>query len=192
MKSCANLKCIENNPQKKENFHKNKVAKDGLCRLCKICARIERKSHYLKNKQITLKNNKNYVLKNKQFVENYKKHWSKENGSRIYLNRKNNIQTRLATALRIRLLSALKGNFKKGSAIDALGCSIFELKIYLESKFTPGMSWKNYGQKGWHIDHIVPLSLFDLTNVEDLNKACHYTNLQPMWWRENIIKSNKL
>lgn len=97
---------------------------------------------------------------------------------------------RLARNLRKRLRSALKDNFKTGSAVEDLGCSIEDFKIYLESKFKDGMSWDNYGREGWHIDHIEPLSKFDLTNQQELKRACHYTNLQPMWWKDNLRKSN--
>jgi hypothetical protein len=51
------------------------------------------------------------------------------------------------------------------------------------------MSWENYGK--WHIDHIKPLSLFDLEDPEQLKQACHYTNLQPLWAEENIRKGNR-
>jgi hypothetical protein len=50
------------------------------------------------------------------------------------------------------------------------------------------MSWNNYGK--WHIDHVMPLSAFNLNNIEDVKKACHYTNLQPLWAIDNIKKSN--
>jgi hypothetical protein len=69
-----------------------------------------------------------------------------------------------------------------------LGCSIPELKTYLESKFQEGMSWENWGIYGWHIDHIIPLDAFNLTNREEFLKACHYTNLQPLWAEENLKK----
>lgn len=72
-----------------------------------------------------------------------------------------------------------------------IGCSGQELKKYLESKFLLGMSWENYGKFGWHVDHIKPLSKFNLSNAEEIEKANHYTNLQPLWWRDNLQKLNK-
>jgi hypothetical protein len=101
----------------------------------------------------------------------------------------NNIKIRLADNLRSRLKGAFKNNCKTGSAVRDLGCSIEELRIYLESKFQPGMSWDNYGFRGWHIDHIIPLAKFDLTDREELLKACHYTNLQPLWAEDNMRKN---
>lgn len=99
---------------------------------------------------------------------------------------------KLRKNLRIRLYHALKSNLKNGSAVKDLGCSLEELKQHLESKFQPGMTWENYNFYGWHIDHIVPLILFDLTNREQLLKACHYTNLQPLWASDNLKKGSKI
>ena len=99
---------------------------------------------------------------------------------------------RLKHNLRNRLCQALKNNQKVGSAVQDLGCTIEEFKTYLEAKFQPGMTWENYGLKGWHIDHIIPLDSFNLTNEEELKKACHYTNLQPLWAEDNLSKGNKL
>ena len=100
---------------------------------------------------------------------------------------------RLARNLRSRLGVAIKREFKAGSAVRDLGCSIPELRSHLESKFANGMTWENYG-KGpgkWNIDHIVPMVAFDLTNRQHVVLACHYLNLQPLWFEDNMSKGDK-
>lgn len=67
-----------------------------------------------------------------------------------------------------------------------------ELKIHLESLWLSGMSWNNYNQKGWHIDHKIPESLWQYTKPEDSEfKQCWaLANLQPLWAKDNLKKSN--
>jgi len=101
-------------------------------------------------------------------------------------------QGRIADGLRTPLRQALKSNQKTGSAIEDLGCSIDELIIHLESLWQEGMNWNNYGFYGWHIDHKIPLNSFDLTDREQFLKACHYTNLQPLWMEDNLSKQDKI
>jgi hypothetical protein len=98
---------------------------------------------------------------------------------------------RLASILRSRITRLLKGQPKTGSAIRDLGCSIAELREYLESLWLPGMSWENYGFRGWHVDHKKPIASFNLTDRAQFLEACHYTNLQPLWWLDNIKKGAK-
>lgn len=107
---------------------------------------------------------------------------------------KTNINFRLGIILRSRFSKALKGNYKSGSAVKDLGCSISEFKIYIENLFTEGMTWENYGRGvgKWTIDHIYPISKVDLSIREELLKVCHYTNLQPMWFIENCSKRDKI
>lgn len=102
------------------------------------------------------------------------------------------INGKIARSLRRRLSKVVKRLFlfKSNSAVKDLGCSIDELRIHLESKFQPGMSWTNYGE--WHIDHIYPLSKVDLSNKEELLKVIHYTNLQPLWAIDNLRKGNRI
>ena len=100
-----------------------------------------------------------------------------------------NINFTLRLLLRTRLNKVIKRNQKNGSSIKDLGCSIEDLKKHLESQFQPGMTWKNHGK--WHIDHIIPLSKFDLTVKEQFLKAVHYTNLQPLWAKDNLKKGNR-
>ena len=71
-----------------------------------------------------------------------------------------------------------------------MGCSTIEFKLHLENNFKDGMSWDNYGE--WEIDHIIPLSSFNLKDRNEFLKAAHYTNMQPLWKAENRSKSNRL
>ncbi len=89
---------------------------------------------------------------------------------------------------------AVRKNLKSGSAVSDLGCSILELKGHLEFQWTTGMNWDNYGhgKNCWTIDHILPLSSFDLTDRAQLLVVCNYSNLQPMWFLDNIRKGNKI
>jgi hypothetical protein len=103
---------------------------------------------------------------------------------------KNNIKRKLSCRLRSRLRDVIKNNYKSGSAVKDLGCTIDELKSYLESKFQNGMTWDNWSLYGWHIDHIKPLASFDLSDRKQLLEACHYTNLQPLWAKDNLAKSD--
>lgn len=97
------------------------------------------------------------------------------------------INYRLRHNLRARLTRAIKNAQKSGSAIKDMGCSIEELKTHLESKFQNKMTWDNYGE--WEIDHIKPLSSFDLSKREELLKACNFNNLQPLWKADHSIKT---
>lgn len=76
--------------------------------------------------------------------------------------------------------------------IDLIGCTMPELKAHLERQFKPGMGWHNNTRHGWHIDHIVPLSSFNLSDPVQLRKATHWSNLQPMWAADNLKKGNRV
>lgn len=142
------------------------------------------KDWYDVNKDKRKSQMKAYREANKERLYKQTVEWKRKN--------KNNLQYKLSCRLRSRLRDALNVKRKVGSAVKDLGCSIDELKIYLESKFQPGMSWDNYGLYGWHIDHIKPLSSFDLSERKQMLEACHYTNLQPLWAKDNLSKSDKL
>ena len=176
----------EANKDKIEKYQKNyrQINKDKLKEFSKNWIQNNKDRYYLVKKT--------YRQKNADKI----KFWqdSHRNYLRIYQNNryKTNIQYKLSESLRSRLRSALKNNQKIGSAVKDLGCSIDELKVYLESKFLPGMSWNNWTHDGWHIDHIKPLASFDLTDRNQLLQACHYSNLQPLWAKDNICKRDKI
>jgi hypothetical protein len=102
-----------------------------------------------------------------------------------------NIQVKIANRLRGRIGKAVFSKNKQGSAVFDLGCSIEFFIAHIEGQFKDGMCWDNYGICGWHLDHIQPLSKFDLTDREQVLDAFNYRNYQPLWAADNIRKHNK-
>ena len=104
--------------------------------------------------------------------------------------RKSDPLFRAKANLRTRINDAYKGSFwtKNSRNQKVMGCDYKTAFSHLESLFKDGMSWDNYGE--WHIDHIIPLC--SATTVEELEALCHYTNLQPLWAEENILKGGKM
>ena len=143
------------------------------------------KRWYQENKQRHKELNTLWIKNNKyKHMEQIRKHYNER--------RKMDLNFKFATNLRARVRLAIKNKSKTGSTIEYLGCSIKETLAHIEKQFKMGMSWKNWSFRGWHPDHIVPLSSFDLTDVEQAKKAFHYTNLQPLWASENRSKFNKI
>jgi len=125
-------------------------------------------------------------IANKKYAQGKGKIWVKNK-------LENDPSFKMASRQRMRIADLLskKGIHKKGKTLRLIGCSAKFLSDYIESKFKPGMNWNNYGIYGWHVDHIKPLSKFDLEDPDQQKIAFHYTNLQPLWANENIKKSNK-
>ena len=178
-----------------ENFSKDKSRKDGFSYRCKSCQKILHGKYYSKNKSKTLKKNREWYNLNKesrlrQCAEYYQNNKYKKHAYQR-MRRKTNPQTKIAECLRGRVWSSLNGASKSQSIIGLLGCSIEELKTYLESQFQEGMTWENHGVDGWHIDHVKPCALFDLTKDSEQLVCFNYKNLQPLWAKENLSKGKK-
>lgn len=101
---------------------------------------------------------------------------------------------KISGALRTRINSLLKNidSTRTLSLIEIIGCSVDFLRSHLEIQFLPGMSWINHSVKGWHIDHIIPCSSFDLTDPEQQKACFHWSNLQPLWAFDNLSKGSKI
>lgn len=160
---------------------------------CPVCGRdkINKNiANMMKDQKIREKISKGHLKRNgfKNQQERLEKRALNKKARFLY-RLKTDPQVRLKHNIRTRLSAVVKG--KRFSISTNMGCTWLELKIHLESKFLSGMTWDNYGYKGWHIDHIKPLSLFDLTDKEQFTKACNYNNLQPLWAKDNFIKGAK-
>jgi hypothetical protein len=193
-----------------DEFGKNKRKKGGYGYKCKPCRRQYEKSYVAANKELRKAIKKRHSLKNKDKIKAYKKKYNSENKDLIKKTRKKynsenkhkrnisrkeyylkNPQAKMAEKIRVNILSALRAGKarKSNNTVKLLGCTIEHCLLYLESKFTKGMNWDNYGLKGWHIDHIKPCASFDLSKEEEQKKCFHYTNLQPLWATTEIAIS---
>jgi len=111
---------------------------------------------------------------------------------------KSTIEGRLKLRMKGYLHATLKVYKSKKTArtLELIGCTPQQLKENLKNQFQDGMNWSNWAIDGWHIDHEVPIKYF-VDNYdykeEIIQKICwHYSNLRPMWAKENIIKGNKI
>jgi hypothetical protein len=152
--------------------------------------KCEAKMHewWLANRHI--KNEKNRIFMNeysktakgKTYAKNYRE--TKKDDPK-WLLRKN---------LADRIREAVKNKYTKKAykSMKLLGCTIENVRDHLESQFTDGMSWENYGRGGWHIDHIIPCALFDLSKPSHQKVCFNYQNLQPLWESDNCSKGDKI
>lgn len=155
------------------------------------------KKYHQTHKERIAKQVKEYQQKNKQKIIEYQKKYRKENHDKLLektkiqrINRRKiDINFKIMCNLRKRIWDALKFNYKSKHTLELLGCSLEHLKSHLESKFKLGMSFSNYGK--WHIDHIKPCAKFDLRKVTEQYKCFHFTNLQPLWAKDNLSKGDK-
>lgn len=189
---------------------------------CIVCSKEYRKLRYKQNPEIQKERNKKRILNNPDYsktyrennrekINSYAKYWRDINSEKSVettlkwrnsnkekyneyqrLFRSNNDLIKLACNIRNRINNYLKikNVVKKNNTFEIIGCSPEFLKEYLESQFVDGMCWENKGFYGWHIDHIIPLSF--AKTEDEFYKLCHYTNLQPLWAKDNMIKSNKI
>jgi len=189
MKTCTI--CKKEKPL--SEFHKSKALKSGYKGDCKLCVKARKQA----NRDKILEYSRKYYQENKSQCQEASRRWRKNNkkakakSTTEYYNnrRKTDDAFRILTNLRSRLYRAFKSASlnKEHSTKELLGCSSKELRTHIENQFIDGMSWDNYGE--WHIDHIIPLS--SGKTQEEINKLCHYTNLQPLWALDNLIKGNR-
>ena len=176
-KQCCECKEIK----KSFEFFKRNYSVDKLANYCKKCSKRRNRKYYNSNKETISIKRKEYNLKNKEKINLRRRIKSKED---------NNFKIRMA--LSRQLYTALKriNSIKNKSIIKIIDIPIPQIKEYIESLFENGMTWENYGNDGWEIDHIVPSCAYNLIKQEEQKKCFHHLNLRPCWAETEIAKKS--
>jgi hypothetical protein len=126
---------------------------------------------------------KKYREKNKAIIQNMSRHREKV----LY---DTNPLYRIKKLIRWHIRQSIKlfTGEKLTTSSSVLGCTYAEFIIYIDNKFTDGMSWDNRHE--WHLDHIVPISF--AKDVDEVLKLNHYTNFRPLWAKDNLSKGNTI
>jgi len=193
-------------PEKRKQQQKADIERNGDKR------RAKQAEWRAKNRDRVLAKNREWFQANKQVIYEKRKScaWTPEKQAeyialyriknrerikeRLRLYIESNPQCRVKHRLRGRIGGIVKraNSSVKDRYISLIGCTRSEFLSHIESLFKDGMAWENYGKCGWQIDHIIPCVSFDLTIEAEQLKCFHYTNLQPLWWRDNVKKGRKV
>lgn len=155
-------------------------AKNGRSEEYRAKRKIYKEKYWIENKEKIKEKNKKYAEEHKKERNVYLKKYRKEREEK-------DTAYKIMNRLRHRIRESVVN--KWDTTKNLVGCSAEELLKYLESKFQEGMSFNNYGK--WHIDHIRPCASFNLVNEEEQKICFHYTNLQPLWAKDNMRKGSK-
>ena len=162
-----------------------------------VRSKIEQKKYYNDNIERIKKVKRKWRLKNKEKYNEWRENnkekirkYGRENRKKYYKKPNIRINHNMSCAIN----RSLKNGKERKHWEDLIGYTHQDLKKHLEVQFKEGMTWENYGKDGWVIDHKIPISLFNITSVKSkgFKKCWALENLQPMWEKDNLEKSNKL
>jgi hypothetical protein len=182
---CSEIKEFNAFTPQKEGFM-------GLKAQCRSCDAVYDRNFQSKT-NFRSKRDKSEISKQyrKQYIKNNKDWWRKYEREYRSSRKQEDMFFKIKSNLSSRLSDLIRGK-KNSTTLELIGCDKETFLKHIESQFDHNMNWNNYGLKGWHIDHIIPISSFNLTDENELKKACYYKNLQPLWWKDNLLKGNKL
>ena len=152
------------------------------------------REQYKENPQPFKERSERYINSHKEKVKEARHKYKIENRANCTEYERNKRHTdpiyRFRTSSRGLIRQYTKGKGYKGdkTIYEILGCDFDFFLNYIQSKFEEGMTLENYGE--WNIDHIIPIS--SAKTDEDLEKLNHYTNLQPLWAKDNFKKGRKI
>jgi hypothetical protein len=153
------------------------------------------KQYYAANRDRLLTNAKVYQKNNPEVARKASGRWYKKNKTKVRRYVRTRAKTdpyfRLKRNLRSRMNAALRGKAGSASTENLLGAPFYKVREHIASLFKEGMTWENYAHNTWHVDHKLPVVSFDLNDLSQQKKCFHYTNLQPLWAMDNLMKGAK-
>jgi hypothetical protein len=146
---------------------------------CDQCGEVKALKNFAKLKKFYKK--KICVLCYPKFLTEQKTEWCRHE-------RETNMNYRIKKSLAARLREVLT---KTTATMNYIGCNIQYLRKWFAYNFTPEMTWENYGSY-WSIDHIIPVSKFDLTKDDEKFKCWNWSNMMPVTVKFNSVKKEKI
>lgn len=183
------------------DFNRHGISKDGRRPDCRECQRARLRRYIKDNREAHNARSRSYYERNKDHVLAKNRAWDTKNQEKrreiALRHTRKKLATpkgRLSQRMRDSLRKALKcrGGKRKRPTFEMLGYTADDLVRHIEKHFLPGMSWDNIGE--WHIDHVVPLSVFNFNSPDDIDfkRAWALSNLRPLWAIDNIMKRDRI
>lgn len=198
-KNCYNKVSAQKKLEKKHQIIENNIMEKE----CKNCNIVQHIDNFRAGENICYECNKKKLYtwreNNKEhFLDICKKYNSNEN-VKVVKNEKlkekyhNNENYKQSVLLRNIVRNIINGVTKKPSkkSLELIGCSQEQFKQWIEFNFIDDMSWDNYGIY-WNLDHVTPVSSFDLTNEEEKKVCFQWSNTVPEIAKKNYEKFNKI
>lgn len=164
--------------------------------------KIKRNQYYSKTKkrrrELVNKKYQSLTREQKDLLNAKSREWYQKNkiaqAEKLRNRRNNDIVKKLSNNISTSIRHSIKGE-KEGRHWESLvGYTVQDIMTHLESQFTEGMTWEHFMRGEIHIDHKIPLVLFDFQSPEDrkFKAAWSLKNLQPLWAKDNLAKQDKI
>lgn len=206
--------CGVEKPATSEHFYARAASKDGLAHRCKGCARADSIAWSAENAARRAVRDAKYQRDNREKINKRKLDWARKNAERVKQQKRASAD-RLREEQRERKNAAARERYatdplakldvlfsagvrrslrdgKAGRSWESLvGYTVVDLKRHIERQFASGMSWESYQDGRIHIDHIRPMSSFDLSSMDQFRDCWSLSNLRPLWAFDNLSKGSR-
>jgi hypothetical protein len=189
-------RCTKCGIEKQIQQFKKRTDKENVRRnQCNLCVskynKKYRRDYYEKNREKLIVISTIYNANNPDKVKDCKNRWKRKH---YYRQQRSSKRKRLICNMRMRFHNLIHKSIACKAWEQLTGYTEERLRIHLESKFYNGMTWGNYGRGGWSLDHIIPIEYFKFNTSNDMGFKLFWSlgNLQPLWLRDNVLKSNKI